>query len=642
MSSELVSESPRPAPRRRLASARIGALALAAVAACGATPGETPRAAAARVAELRVAPDGSADHRTIQAALDAAPPHAVVHVAPGTYAERITIERPVVLEGSGWERTHVTAPWHNPLEDDPRLAREFRERMQAASSEAQRAEVRARALREHGPAPTLRVRGADGVVVRGLKLSQPGERREDVTLPGSIVEIDGARARLAECAVVGSPASGVVVLGDSDVEIRACLVAAVEATGIAVDGARDTGSPRVLVRACDVRRCVHRGITVGPGNDSTRIERCRISGSEWHGIRYDDAGPTIAGNVFFDNRRSAVYASGDTRAEVRDNLFLGPGGGDLTCWFRSRDRIEGNTFVGVGVSVLGAARPEIRRNVFLGGAHGVKLSDVADDGADRHSTGAAELEENVFWQVQRAAVHYAGRDPVDLPVAEQGGNAVIDPGFVDAARGDYRLSPASPLAGRGVGASEPLRTDSPFPVQPEERPVVERASAEDARREDQQARLRAHGLAQRWIGDVQQARDAGLRAAGVAAIGAALLDDDADRRRAALLAIVGTQGVEFDRAPLRDGLLHLVETESGYVRVDALSALLAGERQDAQDLELVLDNPEPAGPGRSREAGIASAQHVPAAGASRGRRRTRRSSCSRTPSRRSCSACCTA
>jgi hypothetical protein len=116
---------------------------------------------------------------------------------------------------------------------------------------------------------------------------------------------------------------GVRIAAGADVEIRDSLVAAVWGTGVAVSGATGGSGPvsRLYLVESEARNCYHRCVTIGPNCNSTVIERCRISGSAWHGIRYDHAAPTITGNALFGNARFGIYASGRTTATVRGNLF---------------------------------------------------------------------------------------------------------------------------------------------------------------------------------------------------------------------------------------------------------------------------------------------------------------------------------
>ena len=87
---------------------------------------------------IEVAPDGSAQFRSIQKAILSAGPGRTVRIAPGTYRERIKIQRPVVLEGAGADRVHLTASYDL-----------------------------------HPPAPTLRIESTRNVAISGIKISQP-------------------------------------------------------------------------------------------------------------------------------------------------------------------------------------------------------------------------------------------------------------------------------------------------------------------------------------------------------------------------------------------------------------------------------------------------------------------------------------
>ena len=51
------------------------------------------------------------------------------------------------------------------------------------------------------------------------------------------------------------------------------------------------------------------------------MDRACRSGTAWHGVRYDDASPTLTANHIFANARSGIYASGKTSAIIKDNLF---------------------------------------------------------------------------------------------------------------------------------------------------------------------------------------------------------------------------------------------------------------------------------------------------------------------------------
>ena len=56
---------------------------------------------------IDVAADGSARYKSIQKAIDAAPPNAIIRIGPGVYEENVNIGKPLTLEGAGWQKTTV-------------------------------------------------------------------------------------------------------------------------------------------------------------------------------------------------------------------------------------------------------------------------------------------------------------------------------------------------------------------------------------------------------------------------------------------------------------------------------------------------------------------------------------------------------
>ena len=80
----------------KLSSTGVAVLAVLACVSCAGQSASAPKT-------LRVAPDGSAEFTTVQAALDAAPAEgATILVAPGTYREVITVSKPNIhLRGTG-------------------------------------------------------------------------------------------------------------------------------------------------------------------------------------------------------------------------------------------------------------------------------------------------------------------------------------------------------------------------------------------------------------------------------------------------------------------------------------------------------------------------------------------------------------
>jgi len=67
--------------------------------------GAENKAAAAVV--LRVSRDGKEPFSSIQSAIDAAPQGALIDIAPGNYEEKLTISKPITLQGAGAANTII-------------------------------------------------------------------------------------------------------------------------------------------------------------------------------------------------------------------------------------------------------------------------------------------------------------------------------------------------------------------------------------------------------------------------------------------------------------------------------------------------------------------------------------------------------
>ncbi len=401
---------------------------------------------------------------SLQAAIDASEPGAVIRLAAGVYPERIKITKSLTLIGAGWEQT-VIGPHDEP--PAPRKSAEERRVSRAPSAPIE---------------PTLIVQGATNVVVRGVKFRglHSGNREGGMSADG-LVRLDAAGVTMQECAVLGPCMNGIEIRAGSDVTIERTLIAGMWNTGVAVGGrnAKSTIAPaRVRITECDVRNCYYCCITIAL--DDVIVERSRISGSAWHGIRYDGCSPSIQGNLIFGSARSGIYASGTTRASVKANVFFANEMSGMSCWFANSDAIEGNTFVAnvrEGLAVLGGSKPTIEKNLFAENPIAVMVGRIADDptGAKATPTGQLALRSNVLWS-NPIAFQVDGK-PADMPP----GNDTLDPGFVARAERDFALSAESSARGRGAGAAGPISMRSPFPIQPEEREIIPDSDGRDSR-----------------------------------------------------------------------------------------------------------------------------------------------------------------
>jgi nitrous oxidase accessory protein NosD len=432
-------------------------------------------------------------YSSIQEAIDAAPAGSVVRIGPGVYEERLGIDKPLTLEGAGWDKTTIVTE-NNVADVFEEAMLTAQKRIYEAKSEEQRkklaAEFRAQfegEMKDKMAAQTHLVSDTENVVIRNLKLTSPGRHIDGKVLSVPVIKFSNARVLVSGCAVVGTPGNGINIEDGSDVEIRDSLVAGVWSTGIAVTAGRGD-VPKARIINCDVRNCHHRGITIGPGCDSTVVEGCRISGSSWHGIRYDNASPRIVGNLIFANVRFGIYASGETAADVRQNLFYGNEMTGISCWFKNRDTIEANTFVGnkqSGLDMLGASRPIVRKNIFYANPTAVFCGDIGGDSTSAISDGTVNLEENLFWGFEHKVVWRHAGDVEDeivteeVELDEQTRNVVFDPEFKDITAEDYSLKLDSPARRPGIGAADLIDSESPWPIQDEEIAIIPDGETED-------------------------------------------------------------------------------------------------------------------------------------------------------------------
>jgi hypothetical protein len=409
--------------------------------------------------------------QSVQAAVDRAPEGATITLAAGAFKESITITKSLTLQGAGWEKTTIGPDTTMPFTQ--RQKDEFFAALEATSNRQERAKI-AIAFATRQPPPTLTVRNAKGMVLRRIRFRGPaiGDASGGLTAE-SLVSFENASGSVSECAVVGPFMNGITILAGSDVKIENSLVAALWGTGVAAGP-----GTKLQMSDCDVRNCYHRCVTLA--TDEATIERCRISGSAWHGIRHDDCSPKILNNHIFGNARSGIYASGRMSATVIGNVFWRNELDALSCWFNNADNIERNTIIGnlrEGIAVVGGSKPNLVRNVFVRNPIAVTCSKVASTGqplADAPS-GDPRIGANFFFENPRQVQD--GEVAKPLPP----GNQSADPKVAGAVH-NFRLAADSPARNANAGAAEPIAFASPFPTQPEETSIIPDSDTRDSSR----------------------------------------------------------------------------------------------------------------------------------------------------------------
>jgi predicted Ser/Thr protein kinase len=387
---------------------------------------------------------GTGAFATLAEALAATPEGGTLRIPAGRFHERIVIDKPVKIIGAGWDRTRLEASG-DPDEID---------------------------TKERRPAQPLVTIETDGeVLLEGLGMSLRTAKSHAGASP-DIAVVRSAKAKLTmrDCAALGSPGNGIEVRDAAGGLIEGCLVAGVWNTGLALTG------NRIEVRNCEVRNCYHRCVTIADRDwGKTTIRNCRISGSAWHGIRYDDCSPLITGNVIRGNARSGIYVSGNTAGEIFGNVLARNEMGSISCWFESRDRIVRNVIADDGreaLAVLGLSSPLVRGNIFVG--QGIRQGQVGDDRLSAKSYGTPLIERNVFWKV--AVPYQRGyQTPAEVLPLPEGNRTTEDP-MLEA---DYGLSPNSKLRDEQIGPEVNPVFESPFPLQPEEEAIIPEGESRD-------------------------------------------------------------------------------------------------------------------------------------------------------------------
>ncbi len=576
--------------RRMRRGAAVGALLLTGATVClvGVLHATERAHADEETVAYDVALEGNAPFRTVQAAVDAAEAGAEIRIGPGTYDGQIEIRKTVTLIGAGPERTILTgrlwysrsAPFRGASPDD----------------------------RVH---PVVLIEDAREVILRDLGLTSrlkkhsPGGTRQD-----AVLLLRRSDAILESCAIRETAANAAIVGSNSSALFHRCLLGPTGSKGLVIRDAK------VHIRNCDVRDCYHYGISIGAGSD-VRIDGCRISGSLWHGIRYDHCSPTIRGNVIFDNARSGIYASGKTAALVEGNLFLHNILSGISCWFANEDVIHRNTFVGnvrEAVAVLGVSEPTIEKNVFAKNGTAVRGSNIGGESDGRFFAGPLLLKGNWFWNNEAVAtIPSTGPDPKPLtpvPLSAEalakGANVEADPGFADPVGGDFALGPDTPAGKAGVGAAALPRLESPWPMTDAEKVWHEEILAGLVKgRPRSPATPPAPGprrsvgvISADWVADLHSLTDVEKRARGAAAIRAALEGDDPLLHHAAFQAITRTGSVAWNKTPLRDLVLARLATAEGAAQKAGFYALYNVEGrarpEDVARLLAALEEPSEA------------------------------------------------
>lgn len=235
----------------------------------------------ARAATLRV----PADHRMIQAAVDAASPGDVVLVAPGTYAERVRLRAGVTLRSDG--------------DDAPgKLGLRRAEETIIDGGGAQGA----------GPGVEMAESSTlDGFTVTNVGVYDDAQWNKHHATQGSEQPYE----------MIGAPGTAGIGVDGVTCTIRSNIVHHIGYTGIALQGAPDRRSaPYVVNNVC--YRNMGGGIGAMQGSAAV-IEANVCFQNFFAGIGHENANPLVVRNVCYENIRAGIGISEGACPTVRGN-----------------------------------------------------------------------------------------------------------------------------------------------------------------------------------------------------------------------------------------------------------------------------------------------------------------------------------
>ncbi|WP_086724241.1 right-handed parallel beta-helix repeat-containing protein [Streptomyces sp. NRRL B-24085] len=276
---------------------------------------------------IRVAARGRGAHRTIAAALAAAPAGAVVGVEPGEYPETLRLTRRVVLEPEGGVGSVVVCPPAGP----------------AVTVTAPDCVLTGLVLRGTDPAePLVRVEDAAALTLQECELG--GGRIEVLGSPaGSSTAANAALGPAADLAAeLADPVDGGGVLllrrtalsgarntalhltGDARARAEDTLIEEVDGIGVVLSGTAVLLAERLRVRGVSGSALRVRGEARLLAGD------CVLTGAGRNGVLVqDDAAAVLTGCRIDAAVRSGVRVSHSARAELTDCRVTEPGGNGL-------------------------------------------------------------------------------------------------------------------------------------------------------------------------------------------------------------------------------------------------------------------------------------------------------------------------
>ncbi|MFN0053010.1 MAG: PQQ-binding-like beta-propeller repeat protein [Planctomycetales bacterium] len=421
---------------------------------------------------------------SIQAAIDAAPEGAVIHIGEGRFDERLKITKPVTLVGAGSTKTVLGPTMDQQVRRRQALEEKYRFVESAGNTlpkdfDQEKFKKEVETLSREYSDPVIELKNVAPVTIRAMKITMPDTPRAGSgLLSASAVALNHAGLHVDDCAIVGCLGDGIRAENGSDLQMTNSLVAGVWGTGVAVFTRGQLGRLRII--DSDIRNCYHNNIWTGPDSKPCLIEGCRISGSAWFGIRFGDSAAVIRRNAIFDNARTGIYAESN-EGTISHNLLYHNAMGGASCWFQCKATFERNLFVensDAGLWVNGACEPSIHRNIFIGSPRAVTYGPIAMQKLNLEPTGKFYVRKNVFWKIDQPVVL---RRPAEgdaeprvesIALGESSGNRTGDPEISIDASQRLTLGATSPARDMGWDDAHLLTMKSRWPLTTEEQEMI--------------------------------------------------------------------------------------------------------------------------------------------------------------------------
>lgn len=425
---------------------------------------------------------------SLQKAIDAAPPGAIINLSAGRFNERVTIKKSVSLVGAGADVTIIGPTeeeqiklWNEALlsqklvDDVERAAEDANPRKQLTEADAEHLKKNYEKMHRLVALclqPTLLVEGANQVEIHSLRITMPLTPQEDSGLQvTAAVQINNSAVKMKKCAVVGCMSDGVDVSGDSQLDIDDCLIAACWGTGVS---ASNPNNANVHIARSDIRNNYH--YNIGLGVDICVIEDCRISGTAWGGVSCGANTVQVLRNVIFNNSRG-IYSVGK-QGIVKHNVFY-QNNAAVSCWSSDQPIYEENIFLenSIGTAnVNGPGEPKFRNNIFVNSPSGVRYGPMKITKGEKPPTTNFHLEGNVFWQIEKPAVlrrsHEDHSQDEPIAILENRDNHVANPNVAFNNEKQLVIGNGNVISKSGLKELQSLSLDSQWKITPEEKAMI--------------------------------------------------------------------------------------------------------------------------------------------------------------------------